>query len=91
MSEKITLLPDKLAERKQQIEGRLAKLAYDRLQSSLVIDRCDDEIATLEARHAEIRRVEGTWQQHEAIDAARQGETTPPGPAKTSGQETGEA
>ncbi len=75
MSEQtITLLPDKLAERKQQIEARLAKIAYDRLKSTSAIARIDDEVATLEARHSEISLAEGTWQQHETLEAARKGD-----------------
>ncbi len=75
MSEQpVTLLPDKLAERKQQIAVRIDRTARTRLEASRVIETLDAEMAGLEARYAEIVQCERTWAEHAAILEARQGD-----------------
>ena len=78
MSQGITVLPDKIAERKSQIESRLAQLAYRRLQNTLANDKIDDEVVTLESRYAELKIIESVWSQHTAIAETRRGDLVEP-------------
>lgn len=67
MAEQTAFLPEKLAERKLQIEARLARSARARLEATRAIERLDDETTGLEARYAEIEQCERIWQSHLAI------------------------
>jgi len=78
VAEMITILPDKLAERRQQIETQVAIHSYGRLQAARTVERLDTEIAALESRHAEIVACEGFWQQHETVLKTREGELADP-------------
>ncbi len=74
MSEKITLLPDKLAERKTQIGGRIAIIARTRFEHMREVEKLDKELIGLEARHNEIEVAEGNYKAHTALEKAREGD-----------------
>ncbi len=82
MSEKITLLPDKLAERKTQIGGRIAIIARTRFEHTRGIEKLDKELIGLEARHNEIEVAEGNYKAHTALEKAREGDGKKPKPSK---------
>lgn len=83
MSEAITLLPDKLARRKQGIAQQLEQLAYRRLEAIRNIDKIDADIVNWESRYDEVGRAEKDWQSHQAVVEARKGDGVEPPDTET--------
>ncbi len=74
MSENITLLPDKLAEREKQFVSRVAIIARKRFEHTRAIDRLDEELIGLEARLNEIGVAESNYTTHVQLEEARKGD-----------------